>query len=541
MRKNNFMNKTIKLKGSILAGIIQIFACLIVYKFNIPNPNIVLFVVLSASIVQSGYLAGIISGVIAVLYSAFFFSTDHSWIFYTPINRDKLCVIVLGVISNIILVGNLQEANRQAEHKIAKLESEKKQKKKELEQQDELHKALIAADTANRAKSTFLLNMSHDIRTPLNGIMGLLKINMAHSDDEELVRENYKEMEKAANHLLSLINDVLQMSKLEDGREELSSELVCLPDVFCDMKAIIDGSALDKGISVDFSEDSIWVHPYVITNPLYLRQIFLNIYGNSIKFTNFGGKISTKQECIEEKDNVITYRWIISDTGIGMSKEFLKHIFEPFVQEHAGSRTKFAGTGLGMSIAKKLVEKMGGTITFESEDGVGTTFVIQVPFKIDLNSDKWEEQKDVSDGKSIKGLHILLAEDNELNMEIAEFMLQNEGACVCKAWNGQQAAEIFENSRPHEFDVILMDIMMPVMNGYEAAERIRSLDREDAKVVPIIAMTANAFTEDRIRAKEAGMDEHIAKPIDVKLLVKVICKLVGNDFRGSCNEKEKVE
>ena len=211
---------------------------------------------------------------------------------------------------------------------IAKLESEKKQKKKELEQQDELHKALIAADTANRAKSTFLLNMSHDIRTPLNGIMGLLKINMAHSDDEELVRENYKEMEKAANHMLSLINDVLQMSKLEDGREELSLELVCLPDVFCDMKAIIDGSALDKGISVDFSEDSIWVHPYVITNPLYLRQIFLNIYGNSIKFTNSGGKISTKQECIEEKDNVITYRWIISDTGIGMSKEFLKHIFE---------------------------------------------------------------------------------------------------------------------------------------------------------------------------------------------------------------------
>ena len=189
-------------------------------------------------------------------------------------------MIVLGVISNIILVGNLQEANhkadRQAEHKIAKLESEKKQKKKELEQQEELHKALIAADTANRAKSTFLLNMSHDIRTPLNGIMGLLKINMAHSDDEELVRENYKEMEKAANHLLSLINDVLQMSKLEDGREELSSELVCLPDVFYDMKAIIDGSALDKGISVDFSEDSIWVHPYVITNPLYLRQIFLN-------------------------------------------------------------------------------------------------------------------------------------------------------------------------------------------------------------------------------------------------------------------------
>ena len=204
-----------------------------------------------------------------------------------------------------------------------------------------------------------------------------------------------------------------------------------------------------------------------------------------------------------------------------MAEEFQKHIFEPFVQEHAGSRTKFAGTGLGMSIAKKLVEKMGGTITFESEDGVGTTFVIQVPFKIDLNSDKWEEQKDVSDGKSIKGLHILLAEDNELNMEIAEFMLQNEGAVVTKAWNGQEAVDQFKKSELGEFDAILMDIMMPVTNGYEATKMIRSLEREDAKTIPIIAMTANAFTEDRIRAKEAGMDQHIAKPIDIKTILAV--------------------
>ena len=211
-----------------------------------------------------------------------------------------------------------------------------------------------------------------------------------------------------------------------------------------------------------------------------------------------------------------------------MTESFQKHIFEPFAQEHAGSRTKFAGTGLGMPIAKNLVEKMGGTITFESENGAGTTFVIRIPFKIDLNSDKREEKKDVSDGKSIKGMHILLAEDNELNMEIAEFMLQNEGAEVTKAWNGQEAVEIFEKSRSGEFDVILMDIMMPVMNGYEATKIIRSLDREDAKVIPIIAMTANAFTEDRIRAKEAGMDEHVAKPVDVELLLKVIHKLVEN-------------
>jgi len=217
--------------------------------------------------------------------------------------------------------------------------------------------------------------------------------------------------------------------------------------------------------------------------------------------------------------------FVCRDTGIGMTDEFQKHIFEPFAQEHTGSRTKFAGTGLGMPITKKLVEKMGGTITFESEKGVGTTFVIRVPFKIDPDADKREEQKEVSE-KSIKGLHILLAEDNELNMEIAEFMLQNEGADVSKAWNGQEAVELFRNSEPGEFDVILMDIMMPIMDGYEATKMIRSLDREDAKTIPIIAMTANAFTEDRIRAKEAGMDEHVAKPVDVELLIKVIHKLV---------------
>lgn len=524
MRKNNFMNKIIKLKGSILAGIIQIFACLIVYKFHIPNPNIVLFVVLSASIVQSGYLAGIISGVIAVLYSAFFFSTDHSWIFYTPINRDKLCVIVLGVISNIILVGNLQEANRQAEHKIAKLESEKKQKKKELEQQAELHKALIAADTANRAKSTFLLNMSHDIRTPLNGIMGLLKINMAHSDDEELVRENYKEMEKAANHLLSLINDVLQMSKLEDGREELSSELVCLPDVFYDMKAIIDGSALDKGISVDFSEDSIWVHPYVITNPLYLRQIFLNIYGNSIKFTNFGGKISTKQECIEEKDNVITYRWIISDTGIGMSKEFLKHIFEPFAQERADARSNYHGTGLGMAIVKKMIDKMGGTISVTSEVGKGSTFVVELPFEMGAAPEK-SKKEEADKENSIHGLNLMLVEDNELNAEVAEILLEDEGAIITMVNDGQQAVELFNNNPVGTFDAILMDIMMPVMDGITALKNLRKRGSN----IPVLMLTAKTEIDDKVEGLDNGANDYLTKPFDTRELLARIRVLTRSE------------
>ena len=356
-----------------------------------------------------------------------------------------------------------------------------------------LHKALIAAETANRAKSTFLLNMSHDIRTPLNGIMGLLKINMAHSDDEELVRENYKEMEKAANHLLSLINDVLQMSKLEDGREELSSELVCLPDVFYDMKAIIDGSALDKGISVDFSEDSIWVHPYVITNPLYLRQIFLNIYGNGIKFTNFGGKISTKQECIEEKDNVITYRWIISDTGIGMA------------------------------IVKKMIDKMGGTISVISEVGKGSTFVVELPFEMGAAPEK-SKKEEADKENSIHGLNLMLVEDNELNAEVAEILLEDEGAIITMVNDGQQAVELFNNNPVGTFDAILMDIMMPVMDGLTATKAIRALNRPDAGIIPIIAMTANAFAEDVQRCLDAGMNAHLAKPLDIEKVKKTICE-----------------
>ena len=268
-------------------------------------------------------------------------------------------------------------------------------------------------------------------------------------------------------------------------------------------------------------------HWDLIGSPGYVKRVMMNILSNAVKYNRENGHIYIS--CVEipsEHPGMTTMEFVCRDTGIGMTEEFQKCVFEPFAQEHTGSRTKFAGTGLGMSISKKLVEKMGGTITFESEEGAGTTFVIRVPFKIDLDVDKSKEQKDLSE-KTIKGLHILLAEDNELNMEIAEFMFQNEGAEVTKAWNGQEAVELFEKSRSGEFDVILMDIMMPVMNGYNATKRIRSMDREDAKEIPIIAMTANAFTEDRIRAKEAGMDEHISKPVDGNLLVKVIHELLN--------------
>ena len=259
----------------------------------------------------------------------------------------------------------------------------------------------------------------------------------------------------------------------------------------------------------------------------------MNILSNAVKYNKENGYIYISyQEFTSEQEGRVTIEFICRDTGIGMTKDFQKRLFEPFAQEHAGSRTKFSGTGLGMPITKKLIEKMGGTITFESKKGEGTTFVIRIPFKIDQDADQREEQEAISE-KSIKDLKILLVEDNELNMEIAEFVIQNEGASVTKAWNGQEAVEIFQKSRSDEFDVILMDIMMPVMNGYEAAKMIRTLDRDDAKTVPIIAMTANAFTEDRLKSKESGMNEHIAKPIDAKLLVKVISEFVENKEEDS--------
>ena len=332
-------------------------------------------------------------------------------------------------------------------------------------------------------------------------------------------------MKEASNLLLELVNDVLDMSKLESDEivlEEVPFNLIKISE---EVLVVIEQIAAEQNIRIVWEKKEI-KHRDLIGSPGYVKRVMMNILSNAMKYNRENGHIYIS--CIEipsEQPEMTTMEFVCRDTGIGMAEEFQKHIFEPFAQEHAGSRTKFAGTGLGMPISKKLIEKMGGTITFESAEGIGTTFVIRVPFKIDLDVDIREEQADVSE-KSIKGLHILLAEDNELNMEIAEFVLQNEGAEVSKAWNGEETVELFRKSESGEFDAILMDIMMPVMNGYEATKMIRSLDREDAKVIPIIAMTANAFTEDRLRAKEAGMNEHIAKPFDVKLLVKIIHKLV---------------
>ena len=402
---------------------------------------------------------------------------------------------------------------------------QKQEQEKDEKYKTELLIAAKKAEAANEAKTEFLQRMSHDIRTPINGICGMVNMADHYADDMEKQKEYRTKVKEASNLLLELVNDVLDMSKLESGEIVLEEIPFNLSSIYREVFVVIEQVAAEQNLQIVWEKKEI-THRDLIGSPRYVKRVMMNILSNAMKYNRENGHIYIS--CIEipsGQPEMTIMEFVCRDTGIGMAEEFQKHIFEPFAQEHAGSRTRFSGTGLGMPISKKLIEKMGGTITFESAEGIGTTFVIRVPFKIDLDVDIREEQADVSE-KSIKGLHILLAEDNELNMEIAEFVLQNEGAEVSKAWNGEETVELFRKSESGEFDAILMDIMMPVMNGYEATKMIRSLDREDAKVIPIIAMTANAFTEDRLRAKEAGMNEHIAKPFDAKLLVKIIHKLV---------------
>ena len=410
----------------------------------------------------------------------------------------------------------------------ADLAHRKQEQEKDEKYKAELLRAAKKAEAANEAKTEFLQRMSHDIRTPINGICGMINVADHYADNMEKQTECRAKIKKTSHLLLELINEVLDMSKLESDEVVLEDIPFNLNSIFEEILGVIEHMAAEQNIRIIWEEKEV-THWNLIGSPVHVKRILMNILSNAVKYNKENGYVYISCREIPSKQTAMTtLEFVCRDTGIGMAEAFQKRIFEPFAQEHAGSRTKFAGTGLGMPITKKLVEKMGGTISFESKEGTGTTFVIRIPFQIDADMKDRTETEEKTE-TSIQGLHVLLTEDNELNMEIAEFVLQNEGTVVTKAWNGQEAVDIFRKSRPGEFDAILMDIMMPVMNGYEAAKMIRSLDREDAKVIPIIAMTANAFTEDKMRAKEAGMDEHIAKPVDGKLLVKAINELVKHN------------
>ena len=438
-------------------------------------------------------------------------------VIFSTMPQNIVFIMVMYVCVIIILWILLGKSER--EHLKLEVKNETLYKK-------ELQEAAKRADAANVAKTEFLQRMSHDIRTPINGICGMLDVAEYYKDDLDKQAECRSKIKDASNLLLELINEVLDMGKLESGQVELDNQPFNLQEILNEVIVVIDKLAAEQGI-VLIQKNFEVSHWNLIGSAGHVKRLLMNIMSNAVKYNKRNGTITIEcRELPSIKEGSAVLEFICEDTGIGMSEEYQKKIFEPFTQEDSSVQSKYGGTGLGMPIAKSLVEKMEGTLTFESEERKGSTFVVKIPFMIDADTGKKEREDILEEKLSIAGYHILLVEDNELNMEIAEFMLSTEGATVKKAWNGKKAVEIFKKSRPGEFDAILMDMMMPVMNGYQATGKIRAMKREDAKTIPIIAMTANAFTEDRIKSKKAGMNAHISKPINAEKVIDTLDKLV---------------
>jgi len=398
---------------------------------------------------------------------------------------------------------------------------------------DALEQATKSAEEAKRAnlsKEMFLRRMSHDIRTPLNGIIGMLKIAEKYSDDVEKLRESRKKVLHSTDYLLDLINNVLDISKLESGSLVLENKPFDLIELLNRQQTVIEMSAYESGIRFYGGViNSTIHHRYLNGSPLYLNRILMNITSNAIKYNRLGGTVSTSCNEIFSDGNQAVFEFVCSDTGLGMSSEFQKHVFEPFAREGKETTTSFSGSGLGLSIVKDIVKLMNGRIEFESEENVGTTFKIVIPFSIDHSQESKKNREELESDEDFSGYTALLVEDNDLNMEIAHTMLEDIGLDVSEACNGKEAVSIFARSVPNTFDVIFMDIMMPVMDGMEAARQIRGMKRSDASTVPIIAMTANAFEEDRQACLHAGMNEHVAKPIDINVLKKVLRHVIDHD------------
>lgn len=400
---------------------------------------------------------------------------------------------------------------------------EKILRKNEL-QKKQLKELALEAQRANQAKSDFLSRMSHDIRTPINGIIGMLEIAEKNENDIDKVRDCHEKIRNASGHLLSLINSVLDMNKLESGKMELAHSPFDLSLLLQSCEDITKPMALENGLTLTSNSSSQLKHSHLIGSPLHLRQILINLSNNSIKYNKPDGEINISVEEITSDDNTATFKFVIEDTGIGMSEEFQEHMFEAFSQENTASTSKYTGSGLGLAIVKEMVELMNGSLSVESKVNVGSKFVITISFEIDKDYVNPENNDENNTSNSIDGMNILLVEDNELNIEIARFMLESANANVTEAHNGKLAVEAFASSDVNYFDLIIMDIMMPEMNGLEATKAIRSLDRPDAKTIPIVAMSANAFYDDVQKSLECGMNEHIAKPIDVTNVLSTLSK-----------------
>ncbi len=383
------------------------------------------------------------------------------------------------------------------------------------------------ANAANIAKTTFLNHMSHDIRTPMNAIVGFTDIALKKKPDKE-VENCLKKIRQSSEYLMTLINDVLDISRIESGKLEYKPVPVDLRDMINTVLSIARGYMENRDLNFYVSGEEL-KNPYVMADELRIREVLLNIISNAVKFTKDGGTISFIAENSPGNDeHHIIVRYRISDTGIGMSEEFQARIFDEFSQENGGARTSYKGTGLGMAIAKQYVNLMGGKIEVSSRQGIGSTFTVEIPLLI-AEQVLTEKEEKLRKAMDLQGLHVLLAEDNDLNAEIAVVLLEEKGMVgqKCRTVDGKSALTQFCNTAPGTFDLILMDIMMPEMNGYESTKAIRNLpDRPDGKKIPIIAMTANAFAEDVQAALNAGMNDHVVKPVDMEILISVITKYI---------------
>ena len=416
-------------------------------------------------------------------------------------------------------------------------ESNKKLKKAK----DITTEALQTAENANKAKTDFLSNMSHDIRTPMNAIIGMTSLIRHDAGNKAKVIEYADKIDISSQHLLGIINDVLDMSKIEAGKTVFKYTDFSILDFITELNTIFHSQIDEKNQTLTIIKENIR-HEWVNGDQVHLMQIFSNLVSNAVKYTQEGGKIQFLVEECETKSSVYAkYRFLVSDNGMGMSADFKDTIFDAFTRAESSMTNKIQGTGLGMAITKNLVEAMGGTIDVESEPGQGSCFEVLIDLKIagdrsvSLSS---QAETDEPDDNILQGMHFLCAEDNELNGEILMELLKIEGAACTICENGEKILEAFEQSVPGDYDMILMDVQMPVMNGYEAAKAIRSSSHELAKKIPIIAMTANAFSEDIQHSLAAGMNAHISKPVDIKTLEKTVRSIKSG---GGCTETQVME
>ncbi len=418
-----------------------------------------------------------------------------------------------------LLVPQSRDSSDEVTSLMLLLRNVSEQKLREMNYQESLRIAAEKADFANASKTDFLRRMSHDIRTPINGIRGMARIGMDNLNNPDRVMDCFRKILTSSDFLLELVNNVLDMSKLETGKVESDHEAFDLRDILKNAENIVSTQALESGITF-LCNEPVGEHWHLIGSPLNVQRVLQNIMANAVKYNRRGGLI--RCSCTETAfdEHTATFTFVCADTGIGMSKEFQAHAFEAFAQADKSARTTYSGSGLGLAIAKKTVELLGGSISFVSEEGKGTTFTITLPLTINTS---WQEKApEVTEECSIQGARVLMAEDNDLNREIASYMLAKRGAVVTEAENGQKAVELFAASNPGDFDIILMDIMMPVMNGLEAAKAIRAMNRPDAASIPIIAVTANAFSDDIAASRASGMDAHLSKPLDFTQLSALI-------------------